>query len=366
MSTIETPVLRPLSLGQLLDRAFRLYRQHFLVFIGIIAIGVIPVYVIQYVLNLIRYPEIQRATEALQNNPDLAANPFRMFATSMAAQGGADPYIVLFLTFIFVQGIATGALVKAIEDSYLSRPVTLLGSYRKIFGSILPLMIALVLGMLIWIALFIWWFIVPCVGWITGLGMLIFFQNAVFLLIPATVIIEQKRGVFAIWRAWELTRRRFWWVLGFVFVLVLLGYVILIGPSTLVTALAALLSQSVLREVGEQTAYAIETGLSQAVQMLFQVIYLPLQLTALVLMYFDLRIRTEGFDLALQAATTEEGQVAAEMTPPAPATESQSPITLNEAGYFAAISVGLLMVCVIFYVLLIVVAMASIGALQGM
>ena len=32
------PVLRPLSLGEILDRTFSLYRRHFLLFVGITAI----------------------------------------------------------------------------------------------------------------------------------------------------------------------------------------------------------------------------------------------------------------------------------------------------------------------------------------
>ena len=38
MTASDVSALRPLSTGQLLDRAFRLYRQHFLVFLGIVAI----------------------------------------------------------------------------------------------------------------------------------------------------------------------------------------------------------------------------------------------------------------------------------------------------------------------------------------
>ena len=36
-SSTQPPVLQPLTLGQLLDRSFRLYRRHFLMFVAIAA-----------------------------------------------------------------------------------------------------------------------------------------------------------------------------------------------------------------------------------------------------------------------------------------------------------------------------------------
>jgi hypothetical protein len=61
------------------------------------------------------------------------------------------------------------------------------------------------------------------------------------------------------------------------------------------------------------------------VQMLVQMsgglLYLPLQLTAMTLVYFDLRVRSEGLDLALQAASdsgAETNIVAIAETSPTP------------------------------------------------
>lgn len=365
MTASEPSTLRPLTLSQLLDRAFRLYRNHFLVFIGIIALGAIPENIIQYALRLLDYPTIARATQQL-SDPSLSQNPFRLFATQMAASGSSTSTSLLttICYFILVQGLATGALVKAIEDSYLGRPVGILKSYQRIGGSVIPLLIALFFGIVIILVLFIW-MIVPCVGWFTGLGMLIFFDYAVYLLIPSTVVIEQKRGIFAIQRAWELTRRRFWWVLGFILVLTIMGAIILIGPTALVTGATLALSRTVVPNASEETVYAIQAALSQTVRLLSELIYLPLQLTAMVLMYFDLRVRTEGFDLAMLAATSEEAVSPVEVTPAAPPSEERSLITLNEAGYFVAITLGTVALCAILYGILLVLVVAMAGATRG-
>ena len=48
METQDLPTtLRPLRLGELLDRAIRLYRANFLTFIGIIAVVYVPLMVLQ-------------------------------------------------------------------------------------------------------------------------------------------------------------------------------------------------------------------------------------------------------------------------------------------------------------------------------
>lgn len=367
MTAIEPPMLRPLSLSQLLDRAIRLYRQNFLVFIGIIAVALVPLTILEYGVSLLSYDSTQRALAQLRD-PVIARNPLQMLSAEVNAMGGGNAAIISILTFILVQCIATGALAKAIEDSYLGRPVNILDSYRKIATLWLPLLLAMVVAIIITFVLYLWT-IVPCVGWLTGPGMLLFFSYAVYRLIPAAVVIEHRQGlgsaIGAIGRAWELTRRRFWWVLGFVVVLGVLAWIILIGPTALVSGLSGLLTKNIMPQADAQVQFAIQSALSQTVSFLFQLIYIPLQLTALILMYFDLRVRTEGFDLAMLAASAGEGQAALETTPQAPPAEPKSLVTLNEAGYFAAISLGVLLLCGILYGIVLAFALMSVGASRG-
>lgn len=91
-------------------------------------------------------------------------------------------------------------------------------------------------------------------------------------------------------------------------------------------------------------------------------------------MYFDLRVRTEGFDLALLAASAEgehaavTGEPAAPAplaTPAAPPSESRQLVTLNEMGYFVAISIGAVALCAILYGILIAFFMLTLGASRG-
>jgi len=58
----SSPRLRPMSIGDMLDAAFRLYRQHFLTFIGVVALLQAPMAMLQFLAQLPYMRELQRFT----------------------------------------------------------------------------------------------------------------------------------------------------------------------------------------------------------------------------------------------------------------------------------------------------------------
>ena len=66
-----TPQLRPMSLGDLFDTAFRLYREHFVTFVGIVALLQVPLAIVQFMIQvLVSNPALNawmRASAQLQN-----------------------------------------------------------------------------------------------------------------------------------------------------------------------------------------------------------------------------------------------------------------------------------------------------------
>ena len=72
-------------------------------------------------------------------------------------------------------------------------------------------------------------------------------------------------------------------------------------------------------------------------------------------MYFDLRIRTEGFDLTvLTQSMSDEQTDVSEVTTEVPRPEKGNLVTMTEMGYFALIEVG----AVILYIILVVILFA--------
>src|SRR5262245_21796366 len=118
METQAAPALRPLRLGELLDRAIRLYRRNFLTFIGIIAIVYVPLMI------------LQTASSALLSSSldDMASSTSAdEIFSNYAYWGGIFSTLVLaFFLLVLVQGIATGALTRAVADNYLGKTATIL------------------------------------------------------------------------------------------------------------------------------------------------------------------------------------------------------------------------------------------------
>src|SRR5512138_2724491 len=98
--------LRPLRLGELLDRAIRLYRGNFLSYIGIIALVYVPLTV------------LQTAASALMSNSMLnrMSTPQDILANYGYSIGVLSIFILSFLQVFLVQGIASGALTRAVAD----------------------------------------------------------------------------------------------------------------------------------------------------------------------------------------------------------------------------------------------------------
>ena len=194
--------LQPLSMSQLLDRAIRLYRSNFLIFVGIVAIAQIPATIVS-MIGLWLAPA-----------PDLAFNPAAsvtdMWLQIAESSGfGNNPWVWLgrLVTLLLVQ-LATAAMTKAVAENYLGHKIDLFGAYRKIGRSGLTLLLATFIGIFFAIFLFIWWIIVPCLGWFTGLGMIFFFGLVVLPLVAPVVVLERRTALEALQRAWDLARRR--------------------------------------------------------------------------------------------------------------------------------------------------------------
>jgi len=316
--------LRPLRLGELLDRAIRLYRANFLTFIGIIAVVYVPLMV------------LQTAASTLLSSSMLGgfSNPEELFSNTAYWAGIGATLILSLVQFVLVQGIATGALTRAVADNYLGKKTGILEAYRGIGKSWLTLIGALLLLGLILLALSIWW-LVPCIGWFTGLGMIIFLMTAISPLVPPAVVLENQGAVDAIRRAWSLARRRFWPVIGYIFVLYLFSMIVVNGPAGIANVLLAQLFQS----LGNPTMQLVLTSILQGlISLVFILIYYPLQMAAFTLIYFDLRVRTEGFDIALLTMETSgTTDIAETMASPVPQTNERL-ITGPELGNFAILT----------------------------
>jgi hypothetical protein len=331
MTASSMPTLRPLGIGELLDQAIRLYRRNFLNFIGIIAVVQIPLGLLQFGLALIQ----------LQANPALAVTPrgeptqTQLSPAFWASTGGS--FVVALISFVLVQGVATAAMTRAVADNYLGTPTGFTGAYRRIGHAWLPLLGTLFLAALAGILLFVW-FLVPCVGWATGLGILAFYSGVIVPMVAPIVVLERKSSYPAMRRAWDLARRRYWPVVGFVTLILLFNLIVISGPNLLISAVfqGLFLRQAANRAALLSAQVIIESLLS----LIFSLLYVPLQLIGFTLLYFDLRVRTEGLDLAMLTQDAAAASPDTVLTTQAPPAERGGLITGRELGNFFLLSLG--------------------------
>ncbi len=291
-SVIPTTI-RPMNLGELLDTAIRLYRQNFLKFIGIFAIAYVPLTLIQTGLSLFT------TSSLLETGTGTPGLDYLLSFGGIAAMTGS--FVLFFVQFIFVQGVATAALTRAVANNYTGKSVGILDSYKTLSTSWLKLILALIIVFLL-VMFLTFWMLVPCIGWFSGPGILFFIGLVVSPLIPPVISLENA-GVFeSIRRAWDLARSRFWWLVGCALILALFGWLIVSGPVLLMNWVLTHALTSLSSNVNFQLA--MTTVLQTLITMFMSLLYTPLKLTVMTVIYFDLRARSEGLDLAMQLPTS--------------------------------------------------------------
>lgn len=341
--TTLTDSLQPLSMTQLLDRAIRLYRSNFLIFVGIVALAQIPATAVN-MIGLWLAP----APETISVTPTSVTDMWLQLFESSGFVNNGWLWLGRIVTLLLVQ-LATAAMTKAVAENYLGHKIGLFEAYQKIGRSGITLLIATFLGIFIVIGLAIWWIVVPCIGWLSGLGMLFFLSLVILPLVAPIIVLEHRSAGAALQRAWDLGRRRFWWLIGFMLLLGLFGQIVVTGPALLSVF-------AVESAVGSGIDTTTSSLIQQVIMLLLRLIYLPLQLTCVTLLYFDIRVRTEGFDLAVLALSDRVDSETVRVT--APPLEKNVLPRWEEIGYFSLITVAFV---VVYIALLLIFLVAALG-----
>lgn len=356
------PALRPLRLGEILDRAVLLYRHNFLQLIGIVALVQVPVTLVQITVSLTAFGDTFSRLGAALNNPAAAPeDPFSVFGPSYFV-GASLSSAVGILSFILLQGVATAALTVTVAGSYLGDPPTSIGdAYRRIQDKWVQVVGALLLAVVLALALGFWW-LIPCFGWFTGGGMLLFLWYVVVPLLAPIIIFEDSSPTIAWRRAWTLARRRFWWVLGFALILYLFNLLVVAGPAAVVSLGSQLLSGNPLDLSAERfTFQTIAQSLTVLITGLF---YLPLQVAAMTVLYFDLRVRTEGLDLALAAEShSDAGSAPVTLLADYPRAGSEPLLKSVDWRNFILLTLAAILTFAVLYGLILVLAFSLVAAL---
>jgi len=277
--------LRPMSLGEVLDRTFNLYKNNFLLFAGITAL---PFF-------LVLLAEVGAAGFAAMKGAVPQAAPMSRGALGSAIGGGA---FVLILYFLMI-GAAHAATVFAVSDLYLSRPASIRGSFARVgWKALRVLLIFFFIGLVVGGGFFIVFMLGAFLGSsaVIALGMLALIVPAIILVcrtavaIP-TAMLEDAGAVRAIERSMQLTKGH---ALQLFIIFVLVVTVTYVGILLFQAPVMALIVASVAAQ--KTPSFGLQV-LQHLAEFISQVMVGPIGTIAFSLMYYNLRVRKEAFDI---------------------------------------------------------------------
>jgi len=262
---MPTADLRPMTLGEVLDRTFTLYRERFLLFVGI---ATLP----NLVMLLFRFGVLLITRNPLGDGQPNLTSPGMVGGVIVGMLGGA----VLLMILI---GVTQAATVAAVSELFLGRETTVRGAYaaaKPHIGTVIGIMILS--------------------GLATGIGLLLLIIPGIYLAcrlavsVPVSVV-ENESPVASMERSMELTRD----YAGQMFLLLLLVMVL-----TYVVAMMLQLPVFFFAITAAMAKRQVSLGVasySYIAEFASQVLVGPIGTISAALMYYNLRVRKEGFDI---------------------------------------------------------------------
>ena len=270
--------LRPLSLGEVLDRTFSLYRRHFLLFTGIAAIP----HLLTLALGLLQVLYLQ--------HPVVIGQGQKARTVMASAHGAAASIIVGLVTLVvilIVYLLSQGGTVVAVSELYLGRQTSIGASLRRAWGDIVSLFGVIALN-----------------GLATFAGLLLlvipgfYFACRLLVCVPAALI-EGRGPQESLSRSWNLTRG----YAGRAFIVYGLYFVLVFGIGALI---GGPISFAINSFRNDPSMLRVWMSVQQIASVLMTTVLTPLLLIGTSLFYFDLRVRKEAFDLQFMMDPTSE------------------------------------------------------------
>lgn len=286
---MDAAALRPLGIGETLDVAIKLYRARFATLAKAVAVVVAPVYVFTALVQLSLPDEDDFADSAV--DPATGDFDFGEFWTFFAG------ILVTTVAAYLASQLATAVSFKIVSGTYLGEDPDWKDSLRFALSR---------LRSLIWLSI-VFWFLLA-LAFLACFFPGVYFYGAWTVAVPV-LLLEDVRGRKALKRSRQLVTGRWWQVA----VVVLLANIL---TSIVGGALSGVLI-GVSGAAGSEVVDAVAEVLGSTAG---AVVTTPFAAAVIMVVYFDLRVRKEGFDLELLARQVgiEPSAVDRSFVPPPP------------------------------------------------
>lgn len=290
-------VLRPLSVGEILDRAFTLLRRRFgtLVIITLICTAI----------------PLLMALRLFGRLSGMATTDVTGF--NAVIEGMGSLFLLGLIMFIAV-AIANTAIVFVISETYLGRRLGIGEAFQRTVSFIFPVILLALLQQIILVAVAVVMGIplgvlTPAaansgspvfviVGLIIYAAVQFYMLASFFVALPALVLEPGVNAASALGRAWSLATGNRWRIVGVLAVLFVIVATIWIGVVVVMGLVIGLLS-------GPSSGGAVATGfiVTAGIMCVVYIIAFTMIYCLQTVIYYDLRVRKEGFDLELLEAS---------------------------------------------------------------
>jgi hypothetical protein len=300
--------LRPMTLGDILDRTIQLYRRNFVSFAGIAAVP--TVVILAFMVPLLA-----------------AVGTLGVFHRKAAPLSGALLAAIVAGSMIFAivilvaTVVSQAALIRAVTSAHTGQRLSIgqaLGSVRPHFGryvgvlSLQGIFVALIPAVLAGVVLGIVFALARAAG--GGAGSIGLAGFATFLIVAAAFVIIVLRGLTyslampaciaetkPAWKSLQRSKKLSKGTRGRIFLMFLLIWVVAMALSTggYIVMLIVMAAAALLGKGGAGSIIVIVAGeiINLLVNFALQVLITPVYMAALVLFYYDQRIRMEGYDI---------------------------------------------------------------------
>ena len=270
------PELRPRTVGEILDVAVLLYRARFAPLMKVTLAVTLPVSLLTMFVLLSAVPD---EGGAFGFN---VMSPFFFSSSDSAAMLGA--VVVTFILSTLSTAFVTAAATRIVGDVYVGGNEPLGTSVRAVAKRLLPL---IGLTLLTTIAV--------------GLTCIAGYVLSVFWAVAVPALILEGTAVFrSMGRSFALTKTAFGVSFGVYWLGQLLVFALSLGLAGLFTLLITTADSTSADVIAQSVGTAVAT-----------VVTTPFLAAAVVALYFDLRIRGEGFDVQMMIAQLDRTAVRA-------------------------------------------------------
>jgi hypothetical protein len=287
----EPRMLRPMEYGEIFNEAVDLYKRNFLLFAGIGAVVFIP-----YSVFL------------------MIADQFPILAT------------VAIIGLVIPMAVAYAAMVKALADRYMGRDASIAASWQYALRRLVPYLLTCLLLVLLFAVVYM----VAAMVMGVLIALLLMARSTLLsvLLIPIVIvlfcipvlialfciyfsldvmIVEDRYYFEAIRRSWELARGQ--WLRIFVILVLtwVLSLIMMVAFGMILLPLAAFtgglpgLFRASARLPGAPEVPLVVSLVMGLASGILQSVVTPIYCLLGVLLYFDVRVRKEGYDIELLA-----------------------------------------------------------------